>query len=202
MADMDTRIRIRSCGALLERTYMSSPLLRLLHLASPALPIGGFHFSQGLEYAVSREWVHDEASALDWIEGLATNVLGRSICRYLRGCMPLAKSWISVDAAKLERLSWLPRERQRSCAQKICTWAARWRKCSPNMSSICRAAQIERPTYATVFAFACRCMASRERRDVLSTYAWAWAENQVLAALKLVPLGQTSRSANPASTCD
>jgi large subunit ribosomal protein L20 len=34
------------------------PLLRLLHLASPALPIGGFHFSQGLEYAVERGWAY------------------------------------------------------------------------------------------------------------------------------------------------
>jgi len=47
-------------------------LLRLLHLASPALPIGAFHFSQGLEYAVECGWVKDEASALDWIDGLAS----------------------------------------------------------------------------------------------------------------------------------
>jgi urease accessory protein len=47
-------------------------LLRLLHLASPALPIGAFHFSQGLEYAVECGWVKDEDSALDWIGGLAS----------------------------------------------------------------------------------------------------------------------------------
>ena len=42
----------------------SLQLLRLLHLASPALPIGAFHFSQGLEHAVEARWVTDEASAL------------------------------------------------------------------------------------------------------------------------------------------
>src|SRR3954463_1608153 len=52
------------------------PLLRLLHLASPALPIGGFHFSQGLEYAVECGWVSDEASALDWIGGIARKSVG------------------------------------------------------------------------------------------------------------------------------
>src|SRR4051812_40170856 len=52
------------------------PLLRLLHLASPALPIGGFHFSQGLEYAVECGWVIDEASALDWIGGIARTSVG------------------------------------------------------------------------------------------------------------------------------
>ena len=50
-------------------------LLRLLHLASPALPIGAFHFSQGLEYAVDTGWVHDEASALEWIDGIAQGSL-------------------------------------------------------------------------------------------------------------------------------
>ena len=48
----------------------STQLLRLLHLASPALPIGGFHFSQGLEYAVERGWVRDEHTALEWIGGM------------------------------------------------------------------------------------------------------------------------------------
>ena len=50
-------------------------LLRLLHLASPALPIGAFHFSQGLEYAVECGWVKDEASALEWIDGIASSSL-------------------------------------------------------------------------------------------------------------------------------
>ena len=56
-----------------ERPASDAPqLLRLLHLASPALPIGAFHFSQGLEYAVECGWVKDEASALDWIDGIAS----------------------------------------------------------------------------------------------------------------------------------
>ena len=35
------------------------------------LPIGAFHFSQGLEYAVESGWVRDETSALEWIGGVA-----------------------------------------------------------------------------------------------------------------------------------
>ena len=45
-------------------------LLRLLHLASPALPTGAFAHSQGLEYAVVAGWVHDQASAAVWMQGL------------------------------------------------------------------------------------------------------------------------------------
>jgi len=63
-------------GASDERAAGVPQLLRLLHLASPALPIGAFHFSQGLEYAVEAGWVRDEATALDWIGGIAESSLG------------------------------------------------------------------------------------------------------------------------------
>lgn len=45
-------------------------LLRLLQLASPALPIEAFHFSQGLEPAVHVGWVRDESSAFEWMGGV------------------------------------------------------------------------------------------------------------------------------------
>jgi len=51
-------------------TEAVTPLVRLLHLASPALPIGAFHFSQGLEYAVDAGWVGDESGAREWIAGV------------------------------------------------------------------------------------------------------------------------------------
>ena len=42
-------------------------LLRLMWLASPALPVGGFSYSEGLEPAVEAGRVHDEATAGDWL---------------------------------------------------------------------------------------------------------------------------------------
>src|SRR3954469_25619813 len=53
-----------------------SALLHILHLASPALPIGGFHFSQGLEQAVEAGWIKNEADAREWISGIAEGALG------------------------------------------------------------------------------------------------------------------------------
>ena len=53
----------------------NSSLLKLLRLASPSLPIGGYSYSQGLEFAVSSGWVHDASSASDWIQGLLKNAL-------------------------------------------------------------------------------------------------------------------------------
>lgn len=43
-------------------------LLRLMRLCSPMLPIGSFSWSQGLEAAVDRGWIHDRESAADWME--------------------------------------------------------------------------------------------------------------------------------------
>jgi len=48
---------------------------RLWQLISPALPVGGYSYSQGLELAIEQGCVHDEASAAGWIEGLAGSAL-------------------------------------------------------------------------------------------------------------------------------
>ena len=38
-----------------------------MRLASPALPVGGFSYSEGLEAAVEAGLVRDEAQAGDWL---------------------------------------------------------------------------------------------------------------------------------------
>ncbi len=51
-------------------------MLRLCHLVSPALPLGAYAYSQGLEYAVHAGWVRDEATTLEWLQGLSRSGLG------------------------------------------------------------------------------------------------------------------------------
>ena len=53
-------------------------LLRLIWLASPALPVGGFSYSEGLEAAVDSGRVRDEASAAAWIGDQLALALGRA----------------------------------------------------------------------------------------------------------------------------
>ena len=50
--------------------------LSLLRLVSPALPVGAFSYSRGLEPAVAAGWVSDEVSAGDWMLGLLEHSLG------------------------------------------------------------------------------------------------------------------------------
>lgn len=61
-----------------ETSLVGSPaLLRLLQLSSSLFPIGAFAYSQGLENAVERQWVADEASLVAWLCGLGEHAFGR-----------------------------------------------------------------------------------------------------------------------------
>jgi len=50
--------------------------IRLYQLISPTLPVGGFTYSQGLEWAVEAQWVHDKATLKQWLQGLLAQSIG------------------------------------------------------------------------------------------------------------------------------
>ena len=171
-------------------------LLRLLHLASPALPIGGFHFSQGLEYAVDQGWVRDEPTALEWIDGIAQGSLATLDLPVL---YRLYLAWALDDRDSLRR--W-------NAFLIACRETAELRHEDRHLgASLLRVLKelelhtdLFRPgiapdesgvAHATAFALACARW-NVSPLDALRTYAWTWAENQVLAAVKLVPLGQSA----------
>src|SRR5438445_10398467 len=56
----------------------AASLLQLLWLASPALPIGGFSYSEGLEAAIEAGCASDEAAAGDWLLDQLHLALARS----------------------------------------------------------------------------------------------------------------------------
>lgn len=165
-------------------------LLRLLHLASPALPIGAFHFSQGLEYAVERDWVNDEASAAEWIAGLLEQVVGQLDLPVLQRLFDAFERTQIDEVRRWNALLLAARETSELRAEDEHMGAALARVLVEHGLDFARL-EIKRPTYATAFAFACR-SAGVSSAETLSTYAWTWLENQVLAAIKLVPLGQNA----------
>ncbi|MFN2331178.1 MAG: urease accessory protein UreF, partial [Halomonas sp.] len=85
-------------------------LLGLLQLVSPALPIGAFAFSQGLESAFELGWVADEASLGDWLEGVLEDGLTR--CE-LPALSRLQTAWAAGDSeAVAEWDQWLAANRE------------------------------------------------------------------------------------------
>lgn len=164
-------------------------LLHLLHLASPALPIGGFHFSQGMEYAVESQWVRDERSALEWIAGVAEGAL----CTLdLPVLARLHSAWIHRDLAAVDYWNaWLLATRETDELR------AEDRHLGAALTKVLMELEAGEPTMPATPAFACAFASACVRwgasaGDALQAYAWTWTENQVLAAVKLVPLGQSA----------
>lgn len=167
-------------------------LLRLLNLTSPALPIGGFHFSQGLEDAVEHGLVHDAASSGEWIAGLAEHAIGTLDLPLL---LRLHAAWTDRSPARARRLSArliAARETAELRAEDRHLGAALARVLVEHGINEAKA-WIDQPeaSHAALFALAA------VRWDIGATdaatgYLWSWCENQVLAAIKLVPLGQNA----------
>jgi urease accessory protein len=182
-------------------------LLRLFRLVSPALPVGAYAYSQGLEYAVHAGWVRDEATTFDWLDGLARSGVGTLDLPLL---LRLHDAWSAEDSARVRHWTaqliasretaelraeelHLGRALARVLPELGIAEAVPWRDAARDAA---RDAPHDttwdaRPAYATMFGLA----AARWRvspRSSLLGYLWAWSENQVLAALKLVPLGQSA----------
>ena len=166
-------------------------LLRLFHLVSPALPVGAYAYSQGLEYATHAGWVRDEASTLAWLEGLATFGLGTLDLPILKR---LHAAWSAEDAGAVRHWNaqlLAARETSELRAEELHLGRALARVLVELELAEAGRWQQQSPVYATMFSLA----AVRwhiEPVDALRGYLWSWCENQVLAAVKLVPLGQSA----------
>jgi len=167
-------------------------LLNLFHLASPALPIGAFAHSQGLEPAVECGWVTDESSAADWIHGLLVRALGtldapiflRLHAAWKRDDLPDIRRWndFLFAARGTRELQDEDRRVGGALARALMTlgiaeaepWATDSRACYPTLFALA-AARWNIPAEAAA-----------------SALLFTWAENQAAAAMRLVPLGQSS----------
>lgn len=175
----------------------TKPLLRLLQLASPALPIGAFHFSQGLEHAVHVGWVRDEVSAREWIEGVAKQaiatldlpVLARLHDAASLGDAAAIRRWSSLLVASRETDEL--RSEDRHLGGALAKLMREFELPVAQQELLERLVAERAVTYATAFALA-TVHWEIARVDALMAYAWTWAENQTLAAVKLVPLGQSA----------
>ncbi len=169
----------------------SLALVRLLQLVSPALPVGAYAYSQGLEHAVHSAWVHDRDSALAWISG----IMQHSICSLdLPVLQRLYRAWSSGQPAQVEhwsRFLCASRESAELLAEDRHIGMAMARLLS-DLGNESAGHWVRHPdvTWATLFSLAAVQQGIRET-DACVGYLWAWCENQVAVAIKLVPLGQT-----------
>jgi len=161
-------------------------LLTALHLASPALPVGGFAYSQGLERAIEDHRVVDEATARRWIGDLLLLALARyEAPLWLRAF----DAGAAGDAAALARWN-----DELLAARETAELRAESQQMGASLLRLLPALGVTPPAlepaaYPAAFASACALLGV-DREAGLTAYLWAWVENQVLVAVKSVPLGQ------------
>ena len=168
-------------------------LVRLLQLASPALPIGAYSYSQGLEWAVEAGTVHDAASAQRWIGDLMEYAIGPGEAAVLWRCVG------AIDVADLTSFvtwnAWFraSRETAELRAETEQTGAALCKLLGDLdlLDAVARKAlEAAAPiTLPAAFALAARA-GGVDATSAMTGYVWSWLENQVLAAMKSMPLGQ------------
>lgn len=172
--------------------FTSNAQLRLWQLISPTLPVGAYAYSAGLEYGVDCGWIKNESDASEWISGqlqhnlctLDIPVLARLYQAWQTNDIDRVRTWNQFLLASRESHELRTEDIHLGAAlaqllpELEIEEAADWR--APEQAS-----------YATLFALA----AARWHiplQDSAQGYLWAWCENQVAAAIKLIPLGQTA----------
>jgi urease accessory protein len=181
-----------------ERSAALRALLPLLRLASPALPIGAFAYSQGLEQAVERGWVRDEPSARAWIvERLAHSLAQTDVPVLLR----MLAAWTqngSGDAACLERvLHWsallLACRESRELQQEDRQLGASLARLLGALGDAPAERLAASPLCTLPAAFArAAAQSGCDPQAATAAYLWSWLEAQVAAAQRSLPLGQTA----------
>ena len=168
--------------------------MQLMWLASPALPIGGFSYSEVLEAAVESGRVGNEAQASGWlVEQLHMGLSRSDLCAVAQGI----GAWRSGDHARVAQLNaWVLQTRESSelraqteqMGRSLLEWLRNHTTATSENIAILAAMDA---SYPLAYALAASSTGAAVR-DCLLAYAFGWSENMAQAAIKSVPLGQSS----------
>ena len=161
-------------------------LLSLLRLVSPALPVGGFAYSQGFEYAIDSGQISNAEGVEAWLSGVIRHGLAHLdiplLCRLHRhvdGDDGRYEYWNARVLASRETLELRQEESQMG--------KALWRLLKSMGEAL---PELVSPTWLGAFALAARRWGVNES-DCCQGFLWTWTENQLAVAAKTVPIGQT-----------
>lgn len=166
--------------------------LRLLHLASPSLPVGAFTYSQGLEWAVECGWVRDEATLEAWIGDLLEStlthlevpLLARLYGAREEGDDEALAYWSRylIAGRETRELRLEERNRARALASLLPQLGI------PLSSAILPSIE---ECQLTGFVHAAHYW-NIPLPEAAAGYLWGWLENTTLAGVKIIPLGQSA----------
>jgi urease accessory protein len=154
---------------------MAEALLNLLTWFSPSFPTGGFAYSSGLEWAVERGIVGDEATLIAWLrDSLALGALRAE-------AVLLRRAWQGEDIAELALALCMGAERRLETTAQGEAFAAAaepWASLAP-------------APYPVVAGRLCGIYGIAED-EAVSAYLHLLIAGQISAALRLIPLGQSA----------
>jgi len=161
---------------------MTTSRLRLFQLISPALPVGAFSYSEGLEVLVQRGLLLDGAGVRSWLEA----ELQRGTLVLEAASLP---GLLLAEAAELrERDSWLLALREAAEVR------AQQRQMGASLLGLLADLGFNPPAlnlaWPAAFALAGRAL-EVGATELVEAYLYGWVANQLSAALRLVPLGPT-----------
>lgn len=168
----------------------ATSLLHLLQFASPALPIGAYSYSQGLETAIDTGLVSDAASARDWIAQCLDQVQARWDAPILWRMMTA----LAVDDAASFAM-WSERfTASRDCAELRAETIQMGYSLGRLLDELRPESASGAPTETCLPAAFARAvhLFGIDSRQALTAFLFGWAENQVLVCVKSVPLGQVA----------
>ena len=168
----------------------AASLLHLLQFASPALPIGGYSYSQGLETAIDEGRVHDAASARAWLVRYLDEVLARWDAPLL---WRLMNAFAARDAAAVAAWSacFLASRDTAELRAETVQMGYSLTRLIAELGVADTGLLGDEATLPSAFACAVDAL-DIPHEEALLAMLFAWAENQVLVCVKSVPLGQVA----------
>lgn len=173
----------------------AASILSLLHISSPALPVGAFAYSQGLEYALDAGWCKNREDVQAWIEDNLQYGLGQlDLPVFLR----LYEAWETKDETAIQYWNETLlafRESKELYLEDIQVGSAyaQWHLGQEKGEQVERSSYIEmleKPTVVAMSSLA-SVLSEIDEQTALLGFVWSWCENQIASASKAMPMGQT-----------
>lgn len=169
-------------------------LLSLLQLASPALPVGAYSYSEGLETLVDRGIITNPQTLNHWINRELQFGAIRMDAAVMVRCQNAAtlknteslqywNDWISAarETEELREQSW---QMGNSLIRLLLTLT------SEEQKQVISRLKTQNCNFAVAFGVGAACWQIAPESALLG-YLHSWASNLISAGIKLIPLGQT-----------